>query len=398
MNKYQIGNLVSLKNHPFTLNSDAKIGANALMTPPIMVVTEILNQKKYNPDSEEKENLPGQVLCTFYNSKNSCYEKHWFKTDEIIEINISENPEKITKDENSKKDIPTDSYSSLKIEFKNNLVVLLSADVELGKKKISWSIDKNDEKFRTESYLDFLPPVMTVVDVVENNKFLKDRKNSDDGEVKKDSSKYLLKCKWFNPTKQTFSEELIPCKIVEKVSIDIDKIEIIKAGIEDENLFKIPKKIQMEPSKKDAFSFSLVEIKDIIMLNHRVKILYRDLFLNKTESSFLEKIDITKSDLKFDDLIEEKYPDYSSRSYNNINKLHWEENKFYKINYTDKKGRFTTRIITNCEKTEFETEDGEEEVFIIANCLLRNGHIRHFKLKNIGERLTLKKDFEDLIL
>lgn len=69
MNKYQIGNLVSLKNHPYTLISDTKIGANALMTPPIMVVTEVLNQKKYNPDSEEKENLPSQILCTFYNSK-----------------------------------------------------------------------------------------------------------------------------------------------------------------------------------------------------------------------------------------------------------------------------------------------------------------------------------------
>lgn len=57
MNKYQIGNLVSLKNHPFTLNSDSKIGANALMTPPIMVVTEVLNQKKYNPDCEEDKAL-----------------------------------------------------------------------------------------------------------------------------------------------------------------------------------------------------------------------------------------------------------------------------------------------------------------------------------------------------
>lgn len=390
MNSYQIGDLVSLKNHPFILSLNTKIGANALMTPPIMVVTEILNQKKYNPDSEEKENLPGQVLCTFYNTKNSCYEKHWFKTNEITEIKRVEGSD-------VKKNNSTENYSSLKTNFKDNLVVLLSADAELGKKKISWSKDKDDEKFRTESYLDFLPPVMTVIDVIENDKFLKDRRNSDDGEIKKDSSKYLLKCKWFNPTKQTFSEELIPYKIVEKVSIDFDKIEIVKAGIKEENLFKIPRETQMEPDKKDIFNFSVIEIKDIIMLNHRVKILYRDLLSNKNESSFLEKVDIEKIKLKFEDLIEEKYPDYSSRSYNNINKLKWEGNKFYKINYTDKKGRFTTRIITNCEKTEFETEDGEKEVFIIANCFLRNGHIRHFKLKNVGERLTLKNDFENLI-
>lgn len=393
MNKYQIGNLVSLKNHPYTLISDTKIGANALMTPPIMVVTEVLNQKKYNPDSEEKENLPSQILCTFYNSKNSSYEKHWFKSDEIIEIKKMDEELK----ENPKKEISADTPLSLKTSFKNNLVVLLSADAELGKKKISWSKDKDDEKFRIESYLDFLPPVMTVLDIIENDKFLKDRRNSEDGELKKDSSKYLLKCKWFNPTKQTFSEELIPYKIVQVISVDSDKIEIIKSGIQEKNLFKIPKKIQMESSKKDSFTYSLVEIKDIILLNHRVKILYRDLLSNKIESDYLEKLDITKSDLKFDNLIKEKYPDYSSRSYNNITNLQWDENAFYQINYSDKKGRFTTRIITNCERTTFETEDGGEEVFIIANCLLRNGHIRHFKLKNIGERLTLEKKFEELI-
>ncbi len=393
MIKYQIGNLVSLKNHPYTLNSNTKIGANALMTPPIMVVTEILNQKKYNSDSEEKENLPNQILCTFYNSKNSSYEKHWFKTDEIIEIKKTD--EEL--EENAKKEISTDTLSSLKTNFKNNLVVLVSADAELGKKKISWSKDKDDEKFRIESYLDFLPPVMTVLDVIENDKFLKDRRNSEDGELKKDSSKYLLKCKWFNPTKQTFSEELIPYKIVQIVSVDSDKIKIIESGIQEKNLFKIPNEIHTESSKKDEIKFSLVEIKDIILLNHRVKILFRDLFLNKTESKYLEEINFEKTNFKVDELIKEKYPDYSSRAYNNINNLQWDVNAFYQINYIDKKGRFTTRIITNCEKTKFETEDGEEEVFIIANCLLRNGHIRHFKLKNIGERLTLKDEFEKLI-
>lgn len=379
MIKYQIGNLVSLKNHPFILSSKTKIGANAFMTPPVMVVTEMLD----NDRSKVNENLPAQVLCTFYNSKNSCYEKHWFKLDEIAKI---EENKVLSANIN-------EDYSSLIATFRNNLVVLSSADMELGKKEISWIKDVEDEKFRTESYLDFLPPVMTVIDVVDNKKYLKKSKKLT--EIEED--KYLLKCRWFNPTKQTFSEDLISYKIVEKVVIDFKKIEIIKDGINNNNLFKIPKQVQLEANKKTTFNFSLVEIKDIILLNHRVKILYKDLLLNKTESYFLEEIDIVNSNLKFEDLIEEKYPDYSSRSYNNINNLYWNITHFYKINYIDKKGRFTTRIITNCEKKEFETEDGEKEVFIIANCLLRNGHIRHFKLKNIGERLTLKKGFEILI-
>lgn len=386
MIKYKIGNLVSLKNHPFILSPKTKIGANAFMTPPIMVVTEIFDNNKTNLNFKANENLSTQVLCTFYNSKNSCYEKHWFKIDEITGIN---------QDEVLQENIAED-YLSLRTIFKNNIVVLRSADVELGKKKISWTKDVEDEKFRTESYLDFLPPVMTVIDVVENKKYLKKKKLAEEKNTEF-LDKYLLKCRWFNPTKQTFSEDLISYKIVEKVLIDLKKIEIIKNGINNENLFKIPKQVQLEASKKTTFNFTIVEVKDIILLNHRVKILYKDLLLNKTESSFLEEIDIINSNFRFEDLIDEKYPDYSSRSYNNINNLQWNINNFYKINYIDKKGRFTSRIITNCEKTEFDNENGEQEVFIIANCLLRNGHIRHFKLKNIGERLVLKKEFETLI-
>ena len=51
MSNFQIGDLISLKNHPYSLNQKTKIGANALMTPPLMVVTEILKQNKFNPDS-----------------------------------------------------------------------------------------------------------------------------------------------------------------------------------------------------------------------------------------------------------------------------------------------------------------------------------------------------------
>ena len=56
MSNFQIGDLISLKNHPYSLNQKTKIGANAFMTPPLMVVTEISKQNKFNPDG-------GPVLC-----------------------------------------------------------------------------------------------------------------------------------------------------------------------------------------------------------------------------------------------------------------------------------------------------------------------------------------------
>ena len=123
------------------------------------------------------------------------------------------------------------------------------------------------------------------------------------------------------------------------------------------------------------------------------------LFLGKiTKSSYLQDFDFESTKFKITDLAKNKFPDYSSSVFNDIKKLSWEQDKFYEINYTDRKGRFTQRIITNCSTSTFENEDEIEETFIIANCLLRKGDIRHFRLKNIIERSTLTKDFENLIM
>lgn len=396
MINFQIGDLISLKNHPYSLNQKTKIGANALMTPPIMVITEILKQNKFNPDSEDAEKLLGQVLGTFYNSKNCNYEKFWFNIDEIILIDNAEK-ENLEKSTEEKKAVPTE-LTAVKKAYKGKQVILNSADAELGKKKVSWSIESDKEKFRTESYIDFLPPVMTVIDVVENSKFLKDRRDPKDGTLKKDSCKFLLKCKWFNPSKQSFSEDFIPFNIVEEVIFDQGKIDIIQLSMNGNILLKIPKTTPFEGHPKSQINNTLVEIINIILLNHKVRIVYSDYFSKKVKSSYLQEFNFEATKFKITDLAKHKFPDYSSHVFNDIKKLTWEKDKFYEISYTDKKGRFTQRIITHCSTSTFENEEEKEETFIIANCLLRKGDIRHFRLKNIIERSTFTEDFEKLIV
>ena len=41
--------------------------------------------------------------------------------------------------------------------------------------------------------------------------------------------------------------------------------------------------------------------------------------------------------------------------------------------------------------------DDKEIKFVIANCLLRDGKIRHFRLSNITARAELKDNFKDII-
>ncbi|MGG1921748.1 hypothetical protein AB1278_08050 [Chryseobacterium sp. NRRL B-14798] len=396
MEKFSIGDLVSLKNHPYSIVYNSKIGANALLTPPIMVVTEILNSKKFDPDSEEIELLPGQLLCTYFNSRNSSFEKSWFKFDEIIKLQEKDN-EQEQKENNEVKHQTTVDILSLKKDFKNKLVILLTADRELSKKKISWSKNKEEENYKTDSYLEFLPPVMTVIGIVENSNYLKNRRDSKDGSLQKDCSKYLLKCKWFNHIKQTFSEELFPYKIIQKVNFPNEILEEIKKGISNKTVFTLESKEKEIKLDNNIKIKKIIIFKEVIILNHIVKILYKDIFSNRILTDNLESLDVKSLESKLDELVEEKYPDSTKALYKKRDELQWNENKFYKIRYTDRNGRHTERYITNSKLETFDTEDEANVKFIIANCLLRQGEIRHFKLKNINERLEMKDDFDKSI-
>jgi hypothetical protein len=400
MDKLNIGDLVSLKSHPFNIFNESLIGAFVDNTPPIMVISEVLKSNSYDTESEEVDTetnkvkkLPNQYLCYFYSSKTSSFEKHWFKQNEIkkIDSDIETNQEKVTK---------TEDKVSLLNKYKDNLVVLKSADLELSKKKTTWSRTKEEDINKTQAFLEFLPPVMTVLDVVENQNFNKDRVNPKNGEIKRESCKFLLKCKWFNPIKQTFSEEIIPYKILQIVEFNSNKIESIENGINTKNVFQLIEKdlnISLENSRY-SFNKYIIELKEVVIQNHLMKIFYKNLINNKIESKIIENLEIIDSEKEFKQFVDSEFPNYSNSEYNNPLKLEWQKDKFYKIDYLDKKGKFTTRIITNCKVEEFETEDDEKDVkFVIANCLLRDGKIRHFRLSNITARAELKDNFKDII-
>ena len=124
MDKLNIGDLVSLKSHPFNIFNESLIGAFVDNTPPIMVISEVLKSNSYDTESEEvdietkkAQKLPNQYLCYFYSSKTSSFEKHWFKQNEIkkIDFDTENNQEKVTK---------TEDKVSLLNKYKDNLVVL----------------------------------------------------------------------------------------------------------------------------------------------------------------------------------------------------------------------------------------------------------------------------------
>ena len=322
MNKLKNGDLVSLKSHPFNIFNGTLIGAFVNNTPPILVIAEVLKSSSYDTESEEidfdtkkAKKLPNQYLCYFYSSKTSTFEKHWFKENEIERINSDT-------DETNKEEIKkTEDKVSLLNKYKDNLIVLKSADLELGKKKTTWSRTKEEDINKTQAFLEFIPPVMTVLDVVENKNFNKDRVNPKNGEIKRESCKFLLKCKWFNPNKQTFSEEILSHNILHLVSFDEGKLRIINEGIKTKKLFSlkidrlenITDEIKLEGKEEFSFSKYLIELKEVVTENHTIKIFYKNLISNKIENRRIENLEIIDSTKEFKDYIAFEFPDYTTR-------------------------------------------------------------------------------------
>src|SRR5690606_12894048 len=199
---YNLGDFVCFKNHPyFESNHSIKISANANFTPPIMVVMETLNKDEYDTTTGKK--LETQVRCIYYSHKEGKYIDKWFKIDEIKELDKYENT--FLKFKNSDEN---DIYNIEEIEkydldenkkkYTGRLVCLKNVDFELNKKKVFLDTTDGQRVNKENNHLDFLPPVMTIIDVTKNKE--EKRFSSKNQDIKeKDCSKYLFKCKWYNP-------------------------------------------------------------------------------------------------------------------------------------------------------------------------------------------------------
>ena len=185
MSYIKIGDIFSLKNHPYTTeNTQIKISALAQMTPPLLVVTEILNSSnEYDTETGEKKSK--QVKCIFYSHKTHKFETYWFNPDQLKaikkkyeingdSINLHEKSGEVnTKDEIDLNNLgieapKNESLFKLKKHYLNRQVILKSCDYELGKQKSTFEEKENKSSQKISAHLDFLPPVLTVIDVKKN--------------------------------------------------------------------------------------------------------------------------------------------------------------------------------------------------------------------------------------
>lgn len=380
MSNFSLGNFVSLKNHPYLSDThNIKIASNPNVTPPIMVIVEILNKDEEHNTSNGRK-YENQVKCIYYSHKEGKFVDRWFKINELKLI------EGCNTNLNIDTFIDIDKYDLeyIKDTFSTNLVCLKSVDFELNKKKVFLDNTDGKRSNKENHHLDFLPPVMTIIDVVKNKEEVKYSQKIEN-KKEKDCSKYLFKCKWYNPHTTSYSEDLFPVCSLGLISFDEEDIRI-KNNLISEDIFitlNLSQEIELESSKQTVIN-KLISIKEIIYNHYYYEVGYFDLFSNQYLNVELNKLSIV-STIEKKKIFGKKYPEYD-KNITPVSFKIFSEGAYYQIKYLDKLNRVTTRIIKYIEKSEWTDKDDEtDHKFLVANCLLRNGKIRHFNLDRIIE-------------
>jgi len=396
MHNFTLGDIVALNNHPyFVKETEILISAEAILLPPVMVVVEILADHRSKSDFEEKTGLEvgnqSQVKCIFYSHKTHKYENNWFMVGQIKKI--------LPKlEENSIAEIVDSEFIISEIRdintYINLNVILKTWGIEIQKKKssLSYTSGSIDKSTKITALLSYLPPVMTVIGIkkVDDNK--ENNFDKKTGLPKRIFSKFLVKCRWFNPLTSSFSEEFFTPESIEGILV-ADRILVTKL---EESICN-GKYIQFINKDLNRYNEGNTIGKPLsIIFNHcYYKLSYFDYLTNKVETldlrhykddNFVEKEKYTSKFIpeynefeiktNVEDFLLEEFPEVGDESI-----------KIFRIEYTGLNQITSTRTIIGSKLYYHGTvgTDDTDKKYLRANCCNRNGETRYFKFSRISK-------------
>lgn len=386
--KIPIGSIISTYAHPFTeFNTGVLITNYAHFTPPLMVVAEKKYGAKYNVITGEEEDNDS-YKCIYYSTLNGEITENWFKRKEIKLVNKGDNSFlKAHKDK---------SLAQLKKDFFGEMAVLSNVDLELGKQKM-WSDSERDfTKLKVNNLLDFLPPLGTIVDFKANEDYQK--YSEKDRKISHRKSKVMVKLRWLNNITAKYSEEYFPMvalKLIRKEALELKKYGVSL-------YYETQNKIELEDSKLFVAKTPL-KFHDVIWKHYFYIYRFKDLFTGKLHDfKFNQLQDITQVERVNPNTLESIFngTDFQYKQvlgFFKVEKRTNFEGKWFEIEYSDKNERYSKRIIyideLISEKAEGDKPSDKDRLLIKANCLLRNGAIRHFNISRIKSYRRVPDEF-----
>jgi hypothetical protein len=445
MSEYKKGDLIVFKTHPFINESiNIKISAYPEYTSPILIIKEAKNS------SFEKEtgiNIGQQLNCMYYNSRDGKFTEKWISSNLINKISFSILSHKILLEidlkkqlNDSKKELSNKNYENLiKASYLNKKVVLKSVDLELFKIKINRT--KENGELLENNHLEFLPPIMTVIDFKYSDQKHKYCEKTGLPLIE-------LKCKWYNSNSKSFSESFFDYDILyyiketQELFDETDLLADISESL-DKNLFfilplekKFPLELEDNKTKKETLITKTIAHSYSISFKHYFYQMNHFDYVTQKKSSI--PIDNPFTTIQENILFGKKYPNYDKGYKSKTSDCKFKIDNYYYIVYKDTFHNITRRIVkvkdlfiyikdfkkfkkdykeleswnheenissvnykyhedgkifihldglsipsNTLPKTIF--EDTNIEIMLNTNCLFRKGKIRNFKLNQILE-------------
>ena len=371
-----IGSIVSTYAHPFSeMNANVLISSYLHFTPPLMIVSEKKYGSKYNSVSGELEDNDS-YKCFFYSTLSGAIEENWFKRKELKFINQGD-PSffKINKDSN---------LEVLKRKFFGRMAIASTVDFELGKQRIWAESEDKTSKLKISNILDFLPPLGTIIDIKHNDDYQKYAEK--EGKISHRKSKLLVKLRWLNNTTAKYSEDYFPMvglKLINKEDLELKNYNPALYYLMEDG-------ITLEGAERGEISRVPVRFERVIWNHYYYIYSFTNLF---TQSSIKTNEVAPESVMDLSHIIGLSSFNWDVLAHFSIEKATNIKDKWYEIEYSDKNERKTRRIIKVIDLIEELQEDQTTKRILQANCLLRNGKIRHFRVSRIKSYRLLSEDF-----
>jgi hypothetical protein len=386
---FAIGSIVTFCTHPFFGESDKDsilISGDPSTLPPLMVIVETNKEVKsvFDENSGMEIINKGSFQCKvqWYASESSSFEEAWVSSTLLKTINSSSDTEKSNKQEYK--------YGSI--------VVFKTAQIEVAKKKASLKQNGTLHEDRNKSItgiLSFTSPVMQVIGVVQSdNKKVYDQKT---GQLKKQSAKELIKCKYYNPKGNKLSEvvfakeallhiESVPQDVINFLERVIEKGGFLKTVSENNNFKQTIIKPQSIFYKLGSY---FLEAKDYLQ-NKLIEVLIGP----NREDQFGELLDDFQQLPIFETYGQELRITPIRKE--TVSKL--SQSVFWRIKYRDSNDNITTRTVYQPEyfhTTEIDPDDEDNIIqidYLKAKCILRNHQERFFRIDRIQRIEVLEID------
>lgn len=441
MSEFKPGELIVFKTHPFLHKlTNIKIAAYSEYSSPILIVKEI-KDKVF--DKQTGKDIGQQLHYIYYNSRDGKFTDNWINSNLVNKIEFSVSEHKILNEFNFKKELDKlgkepsiKNYENLiKDSYLYKKVVLKSVDVELFKKRVNRTKENGD--LVENNHLEFLPPLMTII----GYKFSDDKNKFCE---KSGLPLIELKCKWYNSSSKTFSESFFEYEILysvretQELLLEKDLLSDISDSIEENKFFILPisNSFELEGSVNGKYVTDTIGHSEAIVYKHYFY--QMNYFDYMTYNKSIITIDRPFTEISEKDIFGKKYPNYDRGYKTKVSDCKFKFGEYYSIVYKDTYDKITRRIIKIAdlfiyikdfnefvetyrsleswnpeEEPSFVSygymEDGKVfihsndgsipnntlpkaifndenvEIMLNANCLLRKGKYRNFKLNSILE-------------